>query len=82
MVNSVTPRKSTRIPEALSTDYKKLKSATCYALEPPTVLAGEYLYPFEGNDSDFKIYVPAESLEDYKAAVGWSRHPELLHAIE
>ena len=61
---------------------KKLKSATCYALEPPTVLAGEYLYPFDGNDSDFKIYVPAESLEDYKAAVGWSRHPELLHAIE
>ena len=61
---------------------KKLKSVTCLAETPPTCIWGLILYPFEGNDSDFKIYVPAGSLEAYKSADGWSTHPELLNAIE
>lgn len=61
---------------------KKLKSVTCLAETPPTCIWGQYLYPFEQNDPDFKIYVPAGSLEAYKAAEGWSRYPELLNAIE
>ena len=56
-------------------------SLTCYAVTPPTILI-PFLMPFQGMDPDFKIYVPAESLEAYKAADGWKHHASIIFAIE
>ena len=58
-----------------------LNSLTCLAVEPPSVMLGQWLDPFQQNGPDFKIYVPAESLEAYQAAVGWSRHASVMIGI-
>ena len=60
----------------------KLTSVTCLAPEPPTLVLGQFIWAFESNASDFKIYVPAESLEAYQKADGWSRHTEVIFPIE
>lgn len=53
----------------------KLKSVTCLATTPPTL----GMNPFESRD--FPIYVPAESVEAYKAASGWSGYASRIQAI-
>lgn len=59
-----------------------LNSLTCLAVEPPTALYAQWLDPFQQNGPDFKIYVPAESVDAYKAALGWSRHADIIFPIE
>ena len=54
----------------------KLKSITCLATTPPTL----GVYPF-GNTNDCPIYVPAESVDAYKAASGWSAYASRIQAI-
>lgn len=51
-------------------------SFTCKAVEPPTLNGSLTSY-----QSDFKIYVPAESVEDYKAANGWSNYADHIFPI-
>ena len=52
-------------------DCTRLTSVYCKATTPPT-LGGSYV--FEYNEYGRKIYVPAESVEAYKAAAGWSEY--------
>ena len=59
-----------------------LTSVTSLALTPPTASYGQWLPPFQSEGPDFKIYVPAESLEAYKSAVGWSTYADIIFAIE
>ena len=59
-----------------------LNTVTSLALTPPTASYGQWLQPFQSNGPDFKIYVPAESLEAYKSAVGWSTYADVIFAIE
>ncbi|MBQ1177958.1 MAG: leucine-rich repeat domain-containing protein [Bacteroidaceae bacterium] len=46
-----------------------LTSITCHAATPPTI---EDSFSFEGVDKSIPVYVPAGSIEAYKAATGWS----------
>jgi hypothetical protein len=57
-----------------------LTSVTCLAVTPPTQLV-PFLMPFQQEGPDFKIYVPAESVEAYKAADGWKHHASIIFPI-
>ena len=46
-----------------------LTSITSHAATPPTI---EDSFSFEGVDKSIPVYVPAGSIEAYKAATGWS----------
>ena len=59
-----------------------LTSVTCLAPEPPTLVFGQFIWAFSSNAPDFKIYVPAESLEAYQNAEGWSKHTDVIFPIE
>lgn len=54
-----------------------LETIICKATTPPTY--GNNLY---GSGSTFKVFVPLASLEDYKAATGWSGLASRIYAIE
>ena len=58
-----------------------LDTITCLAVEPPATTWGQFLDPFQQNGPNFKIYVPAASVEAYKAADGWSRHADVIFGI-
>lgn len=59
------------------TSTKKLKSITIYAETPPT-LGSQSSF---GMDSLQTIYVPASSVDAYKAATNWSAYAEKIQAI-
>lgn len=52
-------------------------SYTCKATTPP-ILNGSLAF---GEGVDYKIYVPSESVEDYKAANGWSKYADHIFPI-
>jgi hypothetical protein len=52
-----------------------LVNFTCYATEPPSI----YQDTFSGMNEELKIYVPAASVNLYKAA--WSRYADNIVAI-
>lgn len=54
----------------------KLTSVTCLATTPPTL----GMDPFETR-KEFPIYVPAESVDAYKAASGWNAYTSRIQAI-
>lgn len=54
-----------------------LKSVTIEATTPPTLGTGV----FSGTHADLVIYVPAESVEAYKAATNWSTYADKIQAI-
>jgi hypothetical protein len=56
---------------------RHLTSVTVNAITPPT-LGG---YAFLNNASGRNIYVPAESVDAYKAASGWSEYASRIQAI-
>lgn len=60
-----------------------LTSVTCLATTPPTMMKdGSYPYDqFKNCTSLANIYVPAESVEAYKAAAGWSIYANIITAI-
>lgn len=53
-----------------------LESVTVNATTPPTLGIEAFLYTHL-----YAIYVPAESVEDYKAASGWSDNEDIIQAI-
>ncbi len=55
-----------------------LETLTIKAIKPPTIIA---IDTFLKNRGDMVIYVPAESVEAYKAAEGWSAHADKIFAI-
>ena len=62
---------------------EKLHSVYVLAEEPPTPLNydPERLW-FEGTSSLLQIYVPAGSVDSYKAAPGWSDYADKIYAIQ
>ena len=54
-----------------------LETVTVKAITPPS--AGNNI--FYNQNTDFVIYVPAESLEAYKSASGWSTYASRIQAI-
>lgn len=52
-------------------------SYTCKAVVPP-MLNGSLVF---GEGVDYKIYVPSESVENYKAANGWSNYADHIFPI-
>lgn len=54
-----------------------LESLTIYATTPPTLGSSV----FEGTSNNLKIYVPAESVDTYKAASRWSSYRNRIQAI-
>ena len=53
-----------------------LTGITCLATTPPTL--GNYVF---SSTNECPIYVPAESLETYKARAGWSTYADRIQAI-
>lgn len=85
------PASVTSIDSSAFSFCHSLKSFTCYATTPPTIpappineqRARDYLgTPFSQVDPAFAIYVPCESVEAYKSAVGWRVYDYCIKAIE
>lgn len=55
----------------------RLTSVTVKATTPPTLGSNV----FSGTPSSLVIYVPAESVDAYKAASGWSNYADKIQAI-
>ena len=56
-----------------------LSSVYCKAIIPPKGINNGYGWrAFDNNASDHKIYVPAESVEAYKAAENWSDYADYI----
>ena len=56
-----------------------LKSVKCHAIVPPA-LGDKYVFDY--NATDRKIYVPAESVDDYKDHEAWSRYADAIMAMQ
>ena len=59
-----------------------LTSFTCLAIEPPTMgydFDEGGIFPWDGN---YSIYVPAASVDAYKAARGWDDYASYIQAIQ
>ena len=56
---------------------EKLKSVTCLATTPPTLGFNAFVQ----YGAEFPIYVPAESVDAYKAASVWSNYASRIQAI-
>ena len=57
-----------------------MTSLTIKATTPPTV-PSNFRLTYASNDSTIQIYVPAASVDAYKAATGWSRYSSQINAI-
>ena len=62
---------TSKIGNYIFADCETLTSLYCKAITPPA-LGGSWVRGY--NASDRKIYVPAESVEAYKTADGWSEY--------
>ena len=60
-------------------DCSSLTSVYCKAITPPVALFYDtYWYAFWCNASGLKIYVPMESVKEYKSASGWSEYADAI----
>ena len=66
----------TSIGDQAFSNCDKLKSVTCLSTTPPTLGAGAF-----ETTAEFPIYVPAESVDAYKAAAGWNAYASRIQAI-
>lgn len=68
----------TSLPECLFQKLTAMTSLTVKAVTPPTALSA-----FTGftPNSALKIYVPAASVDAYKAATNWSKYADMIEAI-
>ena len=61
-----------------------LSKAYVYATVPPTI-KGNYSSDtktvFDGASSNLVVYVPAQSVDAYKSAAGWSNYADKIQAI-
>ena len=57
-----------------------LDSVTIRVVTPFAIGVGDYS-PFNGSNDTFQIYVPADSVDAYKVANGWSRYASRIQAI-
>ena len=78
LTSIIIPDGVTAIGGAAFCDCSSLANVYLKPLECP-VLSGSYTnITFYNNSKDRKIYVPAESLEAYKAAEGWSTYADAI----
>ena len=74
-LTSVTiPDSVTTIGDSAFSDCYSLTSVYCEATTPPA--GGSWM--FDSNASDRKIYVPEESVRQYKIAAGWSEYADAI----
>lgn len=66
---------------ALTFGYGKMTTITVKAVTPPTITNYTQYGAFAHCEALTAIYVPAESVERYKAATGWSFHKDIIQAI-
>lgn len=79
-LQSVTiPDTVTKINPYAFSGCSNLSSVTCLATTPPSMVSW-YTY-FDDTDANLVIYVPAASVEAYKAASGWSSYASRIQAI-
>ena len=71
------PNSVTSIELEAFRDCNSLTSVTVLATTPPTLETDA----FTDTHSNLKIYVPAESVNAYKAASGWSSYASKIQAI-
>ena len=72
------PDKVTSIREYAFTSCTSLTTVTCQATEVPDL--GDAA--FYNSNKLANIYVPAGSVDDYKAAANWSAHENIIQAIQ
>lgn len=77
LTSVVLPETITAVADSAFSGCSKLTSLTIKAVTPPS-LAGNAL---SGTPGTLKIYVPAESVDTYKSASGWSSHASKIQAI-
>ena len=70
------PNSVTNIGTQAFDNCQSLASITVEATNPPTL--GSYVFSYAPNQV---IYVPAESVDTYKAASGWSSYASKIQAI-
>ena len=71
----VLPETITAINAFSLNDCTALKTITVHAITPPSLGANNY------NASVTDVYVPAESVNDYKTKAGWSSYASVIKAI-
>ena len=77
LTNVVIPSGVTSIEGSVFYQCKSLISVTVNAVVPPTLGTSVFAY----NASGRKIYVPAQSVDAYKAADGWKSYASYIEAI-
>ena len=78
------------IPESVTEIYakaffgcEKLKSVTCWAVEPPTAVFSDGIWAaFDGHAPNRKIYVPTESVAAYKSVPGWKDYADAIYPMD
>gem|GEM_PF-4498425 len=88
MFQDCTSLKSIIIPESVGNiiydkafkGCTRLASVTIFAAKPPYI--GTFQKVFSNTNDNLKIYVPAESVEAYKAKSGWKECADKIFAIE
>ncbi len=73
------PSSVNKIRGSAFSQCKKLQTVTINSLTPPSVGVGTSM--FNNCDNLQTIYVPAESVDKYKAASGWSDYADKIQAI-
>lgn len=58
------------------TQSAQLSTLICHATTPPTIMNNSFSF-----GSNYSIYVPAESVDAYKAATNWSTYADRIQAI-
>lgn len=76
LTNVTIPNSVTSIGEAAFSTCRNLLSLTVKSTSPPTL--GDYAFQ---TTPSAVIYVPAESVDTYKAASGWSTYSSKIQAI-
>jgi hypothetical protein len=77
IISATIPASVTKINNYAFRYCNALESITCFATTPPTLTSNS----FANTNATFKIYVPAESVDDYKAASYWSNRADYIEAI-
>ena len=77
LTNITLPERLKSIGSVAFAGCSNLSNITCKATTPPS--GGEYM--FDGISPNVKIYVPSESLEEYKSAQYWSEYAEHMVAM-
>lgn len=77
LVSVIIPNSVTNIGAAVFNNAQRLENVTVEANNPPTIGYGV----FTNTSSNLTIYVPAASVEAYKAATNWSTYADKIQAI-